>query len=144
MAASRISRSAGVRPSTVRFAGWAFLVVAVVLLLWIGVLAVTLPDTAHARNWAEAWVGFDLLESFGLAVTGWLVLRRDPRVVIAASATAAFLVADAWFDIVTSQPDWDVVQATILAFLVELPLAAVCGVIAFTAQRWCRVPARSR
>jgi hypothetical protein len=59
---------------------------------------------------------------------------------VAASATAAFLVADAWFDIVTSQPGWDVVQAAILAFLVELPLAALCGVIAFTAPGWCRVP----
>ena len=132
-----------VRLSTLRFAGWGFLAVAVVLLLWIGVLAVTLPDTEHARNWTEAWVGFDLLESIGLAVTGWLVLRRDPRVVIAASATAAFLVADAWFDIVTSQPDWDVVQATILAFAVELPLAAICGVIAFTAPRWCQPSSHS-
>jgi hypothetical protein len=113
-------------------------VVAVALLSWIGVLAVTLPETTHARNWAEAWIGFDLLESMGLAVTGWLVLQRDLRVAIAASATAAFLIADAWFDIVTSQPDWDVLQATFLAFLVELPLAAVCAVIAFTAPHWAR------
>jgi hypothetical protein len=140
MAVSSTSRSARIGSSTLRFAGWSFLVVAVVLLLWIGVLAATLPETAHARNWTEAWVGLDLLESAALAVTGWLVLKRDLRVVVAASATAAFLVADAWFDIVTSQPGWDVVQAAILAFLVELPLAALCGVIAFTAPGWCRVP----
>jgi hypothetical protein len=136
MAASPTSASSRVRASSVRYAGWGFLATAVVLLLWVGVLAATLPNTVHAQNWAEAWVGFDLLESVGLAVTGWLLLRRDPRVVIAASATAAFLLADAWFDIVTAQPDWDVVQASILAFLVELPLAAICGVIAFTAPRW--------
>lgn len=142
MAAPTTPRSAGVRTSTLRLAGLGFLIMAVVLLLWIGVLAVTLPDTVHVRNWTEAWVGFDLLESVGLAVTGWLVLRRDLRVTIAASATAAFLVADAWFDLVTSQPDWDVVQAAVLAFLVELPLAAICGVIAFTAPRWCPPPVR--
>jgi hypothetical protein len=141
VATSPTTRRTLVSPSSLRLAGWGFLVVAVLLLLWIGVLAVTLPDTAHVRNWAEAWVGFDLLECAGLVVTGWLVLRRDPRVVVAASATAAFLVADAWFDIVTSQPDWDVVQATVLALVVELPLAAICGVIAFTAPRWARRPA---
>ena len=144
MAVSSTSRRARLGPFSLRFAGWGFVLVAVVLLLWVGVLAVTLPDTVHARNWTEAWVGFDLLESIGLAVTGWLVLKRDLRVVIAASATAAFLVADAWFDIVTAQPDWDVVQASILAFLVELPLAAICGVIAVTAPRWCRVPSARR
>lgn len=144
MAAPATPRSAGVRSSALRLAGWSLLVLAVVLLLWIGVLAATLPETVHVRNWTEAWVGFDLLESIGLAVTGWLVLKRDLRVVIAASATAAFLLADAWFDIVTSQPDLHVVQATILAILVELPLAAVCGVIAFTAPRWCRVPVPRR
>jgi hypothetical protein len=141
VASAPTTRSTPSRPATLRLAGWGFLAVALLLLLWIGVLAATLPDTAHVRNWAEAWVGFDLLEVTGLVVTGWLVLRRDPRVVVAASATAAFLLADAWFDIVTSQPDWDVVQATVLALVVELPLAAICGVIAFTAPRWARGPA---
>jgi hypothetical protein len=141
VASAPTTRSTPSRPATLRLTGWGFLAVALLLLLWIGVLAATLPDTAHVRNWAEAWVGFDLLEVTGLVVTGWLVLRRDPRVVVAASATAAFLLADAWFDIVTSQPDWDVVQATVLALVVELPLAAICGVIAFTAPRWARGPA---
>ena len=141
MASAPSTRSTPFRPATLRLAGWGFLAVAILLLFWIGVLAATLPDTAHVRNWAEAWVGFDLLECTGLVVTGWLVLRRDPRVVVAASATAAFLLADAWFDIVTSQPDWDVVQATVLALVVELPLAAICAVIALTALRWARRPA---
>ena len=136
MAVSPSSSRTRVSSSSLRYAGWGFLTFALLLLLWIGVLAVTLPDTVHVRNWSEAWIGFDLLESVALAITGWLLLRRDLRVVIAASASAAFLIADAWFDIVTSQPNWDVVQATVLAFAVELPLAAVCGFIAFTAPRW--------
>jgi hypothetical protein len=140
MAAPSTSRSAGVRPSTLRFAGWGLVAIAALLLPWVAVLALTLPATAHARNWVGAWIGFDLMESIGLAVTGWLVLRRDLRVVIAASATAAFLIADAWFDVATSQPDWDLAQATILAFAVELPLAAICCVIALTATRWCPPP----
>lgn len=144
MAAPTTSRSTDVRSSKLGVAGWGFLVTAAVLLLWIAILAATLPSTAHAQNWTEAWIGFDLLESAGLAATGWLVLRRDLRVAVVASATAAFLVADAWFDIVTSAPGWDLAQAAVLAFLVELPLAAVCGVIALTAPRWCRVPASGR
>lgn len=138
MAVSPSPAETRVRLRRLRLAGIGFLAIAVALLLWIGVLAITLPSTTHVQNWAEAWIGFDLLESTGLAVTGWLVLRRDPRVTIAASATAAFLIADAWFDIVTSHPDWDVIQASVLALLLELPLAAICGVIAFSAPRWTR------
>jgi hypothetical protein len=123
-----------------RWAGWALLGAAVVLLPWIVVLAITLPTTASARNWSGAWIGFDVMETTGLAVTGWLVLRRDVRVTITASATAAFLLADAWFDTTTAHPWWDLLQATMLALLVELPLAALCCAIALTAAHWCADP----
>jgi hypothetical protein len=131
------TRAASRADSAVRWTGWVLLVCAVLLLPWIIGLALTLPTTVSAHHWSEAWVGLDLMETVGLAVTGWLVLRRDIRVQTAASATAAFLVADAWFDVATAQPDWDLLQAATLAILVELPLAALCLAVSFTAARWC-------
>jgi hypothetical protein len=131
------TRAASRADSAGRWTGWVLLVCAVLLLPWIIGLALTLPTTVSAHHWSEAWVGLDLMETVGLAVTGWLVLRRDIRVQTAASATAAFLVADAWFDVATAQPDWDLLQAATLAILVELPLAALCLAVSFTAARWC-------
>ena len=124
-------------PVVVRWAGWGLLGAAAVLLPWMVILGLSLPATESAQHWSLAWIGLDLMETAGLAVTGWLVLHRDIRVRMAASAAAAFLLADAWFDITTAQPDWDVVQATVLAAFVELPLAAVCVALAVTAPRWC-------
>lgn len=119
-----------------RWVGWAFLGAAAVLLPWMVVLGISLPATESARHWAVAWMGLDLMETTALAVTGWLVLRRDLRVGMAASAAGAFLLADAWFDITTAQPTWDVLQATMLAVFVELPLVVLCATVAFTAPRW--------
>ena len=132
-----------VRPgASFRWAGWALLGAAAVLLPWMVVLGKSLPATESARHWAVAWMGLDVMETTALAVTGWLVLRRDVRVRMAASAAAAFLLADAWFDITTAQPTRDVLQATMLALFVELPLVVLCAVLAFTAPRWCDVPDR--
>jgi hypothetical protein len=125
-----------------RWAGWALLGAATVLLPWMVVLGISLPATESARHWAIAWMGLDVMETTALAVTGWLVLRRDVRVVMAASAASAFLLADAWFDITTAQPTWDVLQATMLAVFVELPLVVLCATVAVTASRWCDVADR--
>jgi hypothetical protein len=101
------------------------------------VLGVSLPATESARHWALAWIGLDVMETMALAVTGWLVLHRDMRVRMAASAAGAFLLADVWFDITTAQPARDVLQATMLALFVEVPLVVLCAALAFTAPRWC-------
>ena len=131
------------RPGTQwRWAGWALLGAAAVLLPWMVVLGMSLPATESARHWAVAWMGLDVMETTALAVTGWLVLRRDMRVGMAASAAGAFLLADAWFDITTAQPTWDVLQATMLALFVELPLVVLCAILAVTAPRWCDVSDR--
>lgn len=76
------------------------------------------------------------MEAIGLAATGWLVLRRDIRLTMAASATAALLVADAWFDMATAQPKWSYLQAIVLALVVELPLAGFCAWLAHSAPHW--------
>src|SRR5947207_821049 len=96
------TRAASRTDSAVRWTAWVFLVSAVLLLPWIVGLALTLPTTVSAHHWSGAWVGLDLMETAGLAVTGVLVLRKDIRVQMAASATAAFLLADAWFDVATA------------------------------------------
>ncbi len=123
-----------------RWTGRLLLGFALVLLPWMAVLGLTLPSTVSARHWSSAWIGLDVLETAGLALTGWLLLRRDVRVVPAASATAALLVADAWFDLTTAQPRWDYLQAIALALVVELPLAAACAAVAHSAPRWCAPP----
>jgi len=123
-----------------RWSGWALLAAALVLLPWMAVLAATLPVTVSGRAWTDAWIGLDLMEAAGLAAAGWLALRRDTRVRMAASATGALLLADAWFDTMTSRPGWELWQAAALAVCVELPLAALCLAVAFTAPSWCSVP----
>ena len=130
--------SAQVR-AQLRWAGWCLLGAAAVLLPWMVVLAVSLPATESAHHWSVAWIGLDLMETAALGVTGWLVLRRDARAGLSASAAAAFLLADAWLDIVTAQATSDVLQAALLAVILELPLAALCAALAVTAPRWCRV-----
>jgi hypothetical protein len=120
-----------------RWGGWVFLGASALLLPWMAFLAISLPTTASAGHWTGAWIGIDVMEATGLAITGWLVLRRDLRVRIAAGATGGFLLADAWFDVMTAQPTWDVLQAAMTAVLVELPLLVLCSAVALTAPRWC-------
>jgi hypothetical protein len=78
-------------------------------------------------------VGLDIMEAIGLAATGWLVRRGDPRRCLAAAATAMLLVVDAWFDISTAGSG--LAQAVAMAAGAELPMAALCSVVAYRALR---------
>src|SRR5439155_5436498 len=51
-----------------------------------------------------------------------------------ASASAALLVVDAWFDVTTSSGGKELITAALTAFLVELPLAVFSLIIAARAQ----------
>lgn len=106
---------------------------ALALLPWIAVLAMTLPAHTVARNWSLAWSGFDVLLAGMLAATAWLRRRGDVRVGALAGASAAMLVADAWFDTSTSAKGWESAMAIVSAVFIELPLAAVCARIALRA-----------
>ena len=97
---------------------------------WLAVLAVWLPATTKAFHWPIAWVGLDGLEGAGLFLTGWLARRHDPRRGLAAAGTAVLLTVDAWFDVTTSAPGNSLVVAVAMAAAAELPLAAVCAVLA--------------
>jgi len=106
-----------------RFAALLCLACAVVLLPWVAYLSTSLPQTYVLTDWNAAWVGFDVLLMALLAATGVLTRRQHPLHPHAAFASAAFLVADAWFDVTTSVGS-DAVVALASAVLVELPLAA--------------------
>jgi hypothetical protein len=57
--------------------------------------------------------------------TAYYALRRSRYLATAATATAALLIVDAWFDVMTT-PGPQLVESILLAALVELPRAAVC------------------
>jgi hypothetical protein len=97
----------------VRWAGPLFLLFSLVLLPWIGYIAVSLPSRQLSPNYDIAWAGFDTF------------LRRSRYLSTAASATATLLIVDAWFDCMTT-PARERWQSFLLCGLVELPLAVVC------------------
>jgi len=107
---------------------------------WLTYLAITLPARTSVPHWSAAWVGLDVMEAIGLAVTGWLVRRGDPRRCLAATATAMLLVVDAWFDISTAGSG--LTEAVAMATCAELPMAALCSVVAYRAVRDSSRPPR--
>ncbi|RDI67292.1 hypothetical protein [Nocardia pseudobrasiliensis] len=109
-------------------------VAAGVLMPWMVLLSLTLPDETHVRNWALAWIGLDLLLVAGCIGTVLLLRRGDERYRITASATAAAAGLDCWFDLTTSVYGAELTQAAASA-IGELLLAGVC---AHLALRSCR------
>ncbi|OAR25696.1 hypothetical protein A8W25_09075 [Streptomyces sp. ERV7] len=101
----------------------------IALVPWMAVLAKTLPQTVEVSNWPLAWIGLDAGLAVGLAGTGVLLRRGDPRVSPVAAATGALLLMDAWFDVTTSAGP-ERVMAVALAVCAEVPLAVACGVVA--------------
>jgi len=111
-----------------------YALLALALVPWVVWLAWTLPERSVSEHYRLAWVGFDVLLCGALARTAWLAWRRSPFVVNVASATAALLVVDAWFDVTTSAGGQDLLVSAAAAFFVELPLAVFSLVIAARAQ----------
>jgi hypothetical protein len=98
----------------------------VVLVPWVGWLAVSLPCRYVSQHWSIAWTGFDTALAGGLAATCVGALRHAAWLDRAAVATATLLGADAWFDIVTSRGGAAVALATLEAIAIELPVAFLC------------------
>jgi len=118
-----------------RWPGMALIGCGIALLPWLLVLAATLPTAPRVPHWSAAWLGLDALEALGLIATGALLLRRDPRHPLTAAATAALLIVDAWFDIVTSARGAELAAAIAMAAVAELPVAALCVVLATASCR---------
>lgn len=110
--------------------GLGLLVAAAVMVPWLYVLSGSLPDTTRVTGWSTAWVGLDVMEGLALLGTGLLVLRRDPRGSLVAAVAAALLLVDVWFDVTTSSSGRALAIAIAMALLVELPLCALCALIA--------------
>jgi hypothetical protein len=102
----------------------------VIMLPWTIYLGYSLPTRQDSPHYDMAWVGFDVLLLVALAGTGYFAIRRSAYLAIAAAATAALLVVDAWFDIMTS-PRRELPEAIALAVLVELPLAGLCAWLSY-------------
>jgi hypothetical protein len=118
---------------TARWIGPMFILFAVILVGWIVILAVTLPRRGILHNEDFVWVGFDGGLLLGLAWTAWAALQRRPSLPLAAAATGACLITDAWFDVIGSDPG-DRMVAIAMAVIVELPLASLCWWLALHAQ----------
>jgi hypothetical protein len=115
-----------------------FALAGIVLVPWIIFLVRSLPSTHAAAHWDIAWAGFDVglaLLLLGVAVAAW---RRSPWLEGVATAGAALLAVDAWFDILTSSNHVERAVAVAEAVLVELPLATLCLLIARDAERVLR------
>ncbi len=95
------------------------------LLPWLGYLAATLPPAE-----AAAWVVLDALEAAALLAAGTRLLRADPRHRAPAAAAAVLLLADACIDLATAAPGAEFATAVAMAVAAELPLAALCAVLA--------------
>jgi hypothetical protein len=109
-------------------------IVAVALVPWAAVLGVLLPPQHVARNWDVAWAGFDVALAGSLLVTAIGALRQRDWLPIAATAGGTLLLCDAWFDTLTATGGTDLGLALALATLVELPLAALCFLLAVRAR----------
>ena len=109
----------------VRWAGPAFALFSLILLPWTVYLAYSLPSRQVSADYDVAWAGFDVMLMVALASTGYFALRRSRYLATAAAATAALLLVDAWFDVMTTLPGQRLAPVA-EAVLVELPLASVC------------------
>lgn len=118
-------------PRRTRRLGLALVCCGAATVVWLLGLARSLPATAYVQHWSAMWVGLDALEALGLTATGVLLLRRDAWSCLTAAATAALLVVDAWFDILTSlAAGTELAMALAMALGAELPLATLCVVVA--------------
>jgi hypothetical protein len=113
-----------------RAAATVLAVLGVGLLPWTLWLGLSLPSRKLAEHWDLAWVGFDLVLAASLLATAFSLVRHSPLLEAFAAATGALLLADAWFDIVTASSNKERWFAVGLALVGELPLAAVCFVLA--------------
>jgi hypothetical protein len=120
-------------------ARWArplLVLVAVALLPWTLWLGYSLPTTHTTHHYQLAWIGFDLALAAALAATALGTLRRSAWIVVTAAVAGTLLLCDAWFDVLTAASPRELVQALLLAGLCEIPLAALCFWIVWSAEHF--------
>jgi len=113
---------------------------------WTLWLTFTLPSRHVSDHYDLAWVGFDVALAGAFAASAWAAATRSRWLAVFAAVTGTMLVCDAWFDIVTSHGGGELAEAVLEAVFGELPLALLCGYIAFDVERfqanvqWLRRP----
>jgi hypothetical protein len=113
-----------------RWAGALLAALGVGLVPWSLWLGLSLPSRKVAEHWDLAWAGFDMFLAASLVATAVTLMRRSALLEAFAAATAALLVADAWFDIATASSSKERWFAVSLGIVGELPLAALRFVLA--------------
>ena len=98
---------------------------AVALVPWIIYLYYSLPFRHPVLRWSLIWVGYDLVMMSVVLLVVYLARKRSARLNLALMSLATLLVADAWFDILTSNSGYETGIAVALAALCERPLAAL-------------------
>jgi hypothetical protein len=109
---------------------------AVVLVAWTAVLGSVLRTQARVTNWSVAWIGLDLAEAATLLSCAVLIRRRSQLLSPVAAASATLIIVDAWFDVLTSANDRHWYVSVALALIVEIPGAAICGLISWRSIHW--------
>jgi hypothetical protein len=99
--------------------------IALALVPWALWLTTVLPSHEVAEHWDLAWGGFDLFLAASLLATAVAAWRQSPLLEAFAASSCTLLLADAWFDLLTSDGR-DLTYAIVLAAVAELPLAALC------------------
>jgi hypothetical protein len=117
-------------PAPPRWVAPVFVLLGVCLGPWTVILAITLPARHGTHHYDLAWSGFDVALALTLLGTGVGALRRAAWLQGVASAAAALLICDAWFDVLSSTSDKELFTAAALALTVELPVAAACLFVA--------------
>jgi hypothetical protein len=98
-------------------------VACIVLAAWIAVLVLTLHRDFQVTHWRLAWVGFDVFELIGFALTGWAFWRGRQIVIVFLLVTGTLLCCDAWFDVILDLRSDDLWVSIASAIVIELPLA---------------------
>jgi hypothetical protein len=110
-------------------------VASVVLLPWVGYLAVSLPLTESGGAWRFAWVGFDVVLAIVLMMTAWLGFRRRQVAVLGMLVAATMLFTDAWFDVALSYGTRGLWRALLSALVLEVPFAILLASSAVSVLR---------
>lgn len=106
------------------------------LVPWTLYLTFSLPSSHVTERYDVAWVGYDCILFCSITWTAVCAVRGLRWLVPAAATTGTLLVADAWFDVVTSIGSNDWIEAVLEALLAELPLAVISAFIVWDVERF--------
>ena len=96
---------------------------ALVMLPWIGYLALSLPLAESGGAWRVAWVGFDVMLALVLMTTAWLGFRHRQVAILGLLVSSTMLFTDAWFDVALSYGTGEQWGAILSAAVLEIPFA---------------------